>query len=259
MQSPSSSSRSRRAPRVAALALSISAWGCQRASTPPGAPASSTVVAAAAQSTLPPTQAPEPVPEPTLEPAPEPTPLPVGIAPLVEPFRGDLDGMVARRVIRVLTVQSPVLYFAGRNREVGLTYDMVKALEKQFNQNLGNNVVAVHVIAIPVARDELIPRLLSGEGDIAAAVLTVTRERKKLVDFSAPLATGVREVLVTGPSAPPLRAWTSSAKRSSTSGSRAPMPSTCGPSIDASRTSASHRSRSTPPRKSWRTATYWRW
>lgn len=35
--------------------------------------------------------------------------------------------------------------------------------------------------------------------------LTVTSERQKLVDFSEPVFTGAREVLVTGPGAPPIR------------------------------------------------------
>jgi membrane-bound lytic murein transglycosylase MltF len=64
--------------------------------------------------------------------------------------------------------------------------------------------VKVHVIAIPVARDQLLPMLLSGQGDIAVAMLTVTPERRKVVDFSSPLASGIREVLVTGPGAAPV-------------------------------------------------------
>ncbi len=55
---------------------------------------------------------------------------------------------------------------------------------------------------IPVPRDELLPRLVAGQGDIAAAALTVTPERLKRVDFSKPFAEDVREVLVTGPAAP---------------------------------------------------------
>src|SRR5215470_2238120 len=48
--------------------------------------------------------APSPTPE-ALEPAPEATPLPEDLAPmLAKPFRGDLDGMIERRVVRVLTV-----------------------------------------------------------------------------------------------------------------------------------------------------------
>jgi len=138
------------------------------------------------------------------EPTEVPTALPAGFAPLVEPFTGDLDGMIERRVIRVLTVQNPILYFVDQGREVGITYEAIKAFEAQLNKRLGKKVVTVHVIAIPVARDELIPRLLAGQGDIAAAQLAITPERQQQVDFSAPFMTGVREVLVTGPAAPPV-------------------------------------------------------
>ncbi len=138
------------------------------------------------------------------EPTEVPSPLPAGFAPLAEPFTGDLEGMIERRVIRVLTVQNPILYFVDQGREVGITYETIKAFEAQLNKRLGNKVVTVHVIAIPVARDELIPRLLAGQGDIAAAQLTVTPERQQQVDFSDPFLSGVREVLVTGPAALPV-------------------------------------------------------
>ena len=140
----------------------------------------------------------------TIEPAPEPTPLPVGLAPIAEPWTGDLDGMIERRIVRVLVVQSPLLYFVDRGRELGITYETLEAFERHLHDRLGKKVVGVHVIPIPVARDELIPRLLDGRGDLAAAQLTVTPERQRQVDFSAPFATGITEVLVTGPTAPPV-------------------------------------------------------
>jgi membrane-bound lytic murein transglycosylase MltF len=59
-------------------------------------------------------------------------------------------------------------------------------------------------VFIPVSRDKLIPMLVSGEGDVVAADLTITSERQKQVDFINPVATGIREVIVTGPGAPPL-------------------------------------------------------
>ena len=59
----------------------------------------------------------------------------------MKPWKGDLDGMIERRVIRVLTVQNPVLYFVDKGREVGITYEAVKAFEKQLNQKLGNKIV----------------------------------------------------------------------------------------------------------------------
>lgn len=139
----------------------------------------------------------EPVDE--IDPAPEPDPYPAGLAPFVEPWKGDLDGMVERRFIRVLTVQNPVLYFIDRGRELGITYEGVKAFETQLNEKLKTGNVKVHVIVMPVGRDELIPRLLAGQGDIAAATLTITPERRQQVDFSDPLGSGVTEIVVTGP------------------------------------------------------------
>jgi hypothetical protein len=54
-----------------------------------------------------------------LEPAPEATPFPKVADRFLKPWKGDLDGMIERRVIRVLTVQNPVLYFVDKGREVG--------------------------------------------------------------------------------------------------------------------------------------------
>ena len=55
---------------------------------------------------------------------------------------------------------------------------------------------------IPVRRDQLLPGLAAGKGDIAAANLTITPERRKLVDFSAAGMTNVSEVVVSGPASP---------------------------------------------------------
>jgi membrane-bound lytic murein transglycosylase MltF len=135
-----------------------------------------------------------------IEPAPDAEPLPPGLAPFVEPFTGDLDGMVERRIVRVLTVASPVLYFVDRGRELGLIHEASKALETQLNNKLQTGHLKVHVILMPVARNELLPRLVAGQGDVAAAMLTVTPERSQLVDFTDPTATGITEIVVTGPS-----------------------------------------------------------
>ncbi len=60
----------------------------------------------------------------------------------------------------------------------------------------------MNVAFIPVSRDQLIPALVEGRGDIAAANLTITPEREADVDFSTPFAGDVRELVVTGPTAP---------------------------------------------------------
>src|SRR5262245_58887064 len=125
----------RRGPWLAALALCAAAWACQPAG--PAAPPASSAPASAAPAAEAPGEEPP-------EPAPEATPLPAGIAPILQPFTGDLDGMVKRRVIRVLTVQNPILYFVDRGRELGIVYEMVKDFEKELNKKLGNKVVTIH-------------------------------------------------------------------------------------------------------------------
>src|SRR5258706_16254444 len=155
-------------PGAAILALTVIGWACQAAPPPAGSASPSSGTATP--------------PEEALAPAPEATPLPADIAPLVKPFRGDLAEMPKRRVIRGLTVQNPILYFVDRGREVGVVYETLKDFEKALNEELGNKVVTVHVIAIPVARDQLFTRLIAGEGDIAVAALTVTRGRRAKVD-----------------------------------------------------------------------------
>jgi ABC-type amino acid transport substrate-binding protein len=55
---------------------------------------------------------------------------------------------------------------------------------------------------VPLPRDLLLPALNQGRVDLVAAMLIVTPERQKLVDFTNPTRTSVNEILVTGPGAP---------------------------------------------------------
>lgn len=121
---------------------------------------------------------------------------------LSKPWSGDLDGMVERRVIRVLTVYGLGRYFVDSGQEKGMTFELFRKFEDEINKREGKKHIRIHVVFIPVARDELIPGLLSGRGDIAAAGLTITPEREGLIDFTVPMSKELSEVLVTGPSAP---------------------------------------------------------
>jgi membrane-bound lytic murein transglycosylase MltF len=126
------------------------------------------------------------------------------LARVVKPWKGDLDGMIDRRYIRVLTVNSPVLYFVDRGQQRGAAYEMARRFENHVNKTLEKRHVRIHIVMLPVGRDELIPRLLRGEGDLAIALLTMTPERQAVVDFSAPVLRDVSEVLVTGPASDPV-------------------------------------------------------
>jgi membrane-bound lytic murein transglycosylase MltF len=129
--------------------------------------------------------------------------LPPEVERLLEPWHGDLDGMVERRLVRVLTVFNPMLYFLDGADQRGIVYEAARELEKSLNREHRRGRLGVSVILIPVTRDALIPALLDGRGDIAAANLTVTPERLEVVDFSEPVLRDVSEIVVTGPSAPP--------------------------------------------------------
>ena len=125
-----------------------------------------------------------------------------------KPWTGDLDGMIERRVIRILTVYSKTFYFVHKGIQRGTTYDIFRLFEADLNkklakdQKLKHKHLKVRVVFIPVARGDLLQALAAGKGDIAASNLTVTEERQKLVDFSSPLYRNVSEVVVSGPASP---------------------------------------------------------
>jgi len=121
-----------------------------------------------------------------------------------EPWTGDFDEMAKKRQIRVIVTYSKTFYFLDRGQQRGITYDLLEEFEKFVNQKFKAKTLKINVVYIPVRRDELIPGLVKGWGDIAVANLTITAQRQKSVDFSNPFLTGVRELLVTGTAAPPV-------------------------------------------------------
>jgi membrane-bound lytic murein transglycosylase MltF len=136
-------------------------------------------------------------------PKPAPKPASGGVLTQLETtWTGDLDGMIKRRTIRALVVQSKTFYFVDRGRQRGASHDALKAFEDELNRRLKTGALRVNVVFIPVSREELLPGLVAGRGDIAAANLTITPERQREVDFSDPIATGVREIPITGPGTP---------------------------------------------------------
>ena len=117
---------------------------------------------------------------------------------------GDLDALIETRAIRVLTVYSAGRYYLDGPAEKGLVYEMFKRFESDLNKSLKRGHVRIHVVFVPVARNQLVPALLAGQGDVISASLSITPERQKLIDFSIPVSKSVSEILVTGPSAPKL-------------------------------------------------------
>jgi membrane-bound lytic murein transglycosylase MltF len=167
------------------------------------------IVAAAAACSGQKEAAPPTAPAATDAPIPD-TPSPYDALPesvrlvLDKPFTGDFDAMVKRRAIRVAVTFNRTHYFIDKGQERGITFESLKQFENDLNADLKTGNLKVHVVIVPMTRDQLYPALASGKVDMVAAMVTVTPDREKLVAFSEPTRTNVSQVVVTGPGAPPI-------------------------------------------------------
>ncbi|HYI96841.1 MAG TPA: transglycosylase SLT domain-containing protein [Bryobacteraceae bacterium] len=121
-------------------------------------------------------------------------------------WKGDLDQMVKRRVVRVLVPFRRPDFFYMEGRPVGILQEAFQEFEKilnaKYKTTASNRVI---VVLIPTPPDKLRDRMLAGYGDIAAYGISITPENKAAVDFTIPTITGLSIVVVTGPGAPELK------------------------------------------------------
>lgn len=116
-------------------------------------------------------------------------------------WTGDFDGMIERRKLRVLVVYNKTLYFLNGADQHGISYDLMREFEKFIDKKTDTGGIPFQLIFIPVSREQLLPKLVQGQGDVAVANLTITPERSAIVDFTDPFLNDVRELVITGPSA----------------------------------------------------------
>ncbi|MGD1892698.1 MAG: transglycosylase SLT domain-containing protein [Cyclobacteriaceae bacterium] len=123
---------------------------------------------------------------------------------LGKPMFGDLDSMIARRRIRALVPYNHTYYFIDGSERRGLAYEALNMFEEALNKELGtiSGTPRVRIIFIPTSHDRIIPLLKNGYGDLAVSGLTVTDDRKDIIDFSFPTISGINEILISGPKSP---------------------------------------------------------
>ena len=150
----------------------------------------------AALGTLPATAAPA-------QEAPKPRALELRAAPA----KVDFDGMIDRRRIRVRSPYSRTFFFNDKGQQRGFAADFVRDFErwvnKKYAKQLGKRPLTV--IIVPTTREKLLPEVADGLADIAVGNITVTEERKKVVDFFAPEQMSISEIVLTGPGSPEIR------------------------------------------------------
>ncbi|AJR05523.1 lytic transglycosylase F [Photobacterium gaetbulicola] len=109
-------------------------------------------------------------------------------------YTGDLPVMEKKRVIRVLVAADLGFYYLDRGQPKGLISEMILLFEKFVTEKTQRKY---RIQVIPVHRDQLLPALNAGIGDLVTANLTITPERMRLVDFSRPILNDIQELFIT--------------------------------------------------------------
>jgi membrane-bound lytic murein transglycosylase MltF len=112
-------------------------------------------------------------------------------------WTGDFSAMKKDKVVRVLMPYSITSYYIDNGQEKGVVVEYMRKFEAFLNKGIKKELDKIRIIFVPTRRNKLISSLVEGQGDIAAAELTITPERLENVDFSDPILSNVREVLVT--------------------------------------------------------------
>jgi membrane-bound lytic murein transglycosylase MltF len=115
---------------------------------------------------------------------------------------GDLDAMAKRHRIRALVVSSRSGFFYDNGHPQGIFYEAMEEFQRYANMKLKTGSVKIIVTYIPVRPEQMETALLEGVGDVVVYGVIVTPEREKIVLFTTPIDTNVKQVIVTGPKAP---------------------------------------------------------
>lgn len=124
-----------------------------------------------------------------------------------ESFTGDFDAVRARGVLRVLVSYSRTNFFLAEGRLRGFEYEMFHELQKQLAAEETGDRPPLQIAFIPLPFEQLLPALVAGHGDVAAASLTVTPDRQRMVAFTEPYQTCVDQVLVSHVGLPAVHDW----------------------------------------------------
>jgi membrane-bound lytic murein transglycosylase MltF len=119
-------------------------------------------------------------------------------------WTGDWGQIRKHNVLRMLVVYSKTSFFYDRGRPSGMDAEVARELELYINKKLKTPARRFHVAIIPVTTGQLLPYLNNGMGDFIAAHVFATPERAKIVDFTKPIMTDERLIVVTNKKVPPV-------------------------------------------------------
>jgi len=110
--------------------------------------------------------------------SPPPSPPPQPADSVTSSANVGLAAIRARGKLRLLTRSNGTSYFVWHGRTMGFDYELASRFAKWLQVGLD--------VVVPTSWGDLLPMLKAGQGDLAAAGLTVTPEREKEVRFTKP-------------------------------------------------------------------------
>jgi membrane-bound lytic murein transglycosylase MltF len=116
-----------------------------------------------------------------------------------EKWHGDLDGIVKRRMLRVLVAPNKLGFYFDGSEIHGAAYEYCREFERFLNHRLHTGNLAIHLVFIPIGRDSLLPKLADGYGDLVATMMVTSSQPQHAVDFTDPLYDNAKAVIVSGP------------------------------------------------------------
>ena len=145
--------------------------------------------------------------ESAAEPASAEPPVPGDVPKVLRaPWKGDMDEMVKRRVVRVLVPFRRPEFFYIEGRPMGILQEAFRELESVLNAKYKTKADnRITVALLPTPANKLKDRMVEGWGDIAAYGISITEQNKAFVDFTVPTITGLKVIAVMGPGAPELK------------------------------------------------------
>jgi len=113
-----------------------------------------------------------------------------------ERYTDDLIKLKQRKIIRALVVPGRTDFYIENGHVSGLIVELLDNYEKELNRGIEKEEQKTRIVYVPVNFGDLIPYLLEGKGDIAAGFLTITDDRKKLVDFASGQSRNINELII---------------------------------------------------------------
>jgi len=110
----------------------------------------------------------------------------------------DLAAMRERRQLRALVTYSRTDFVIKPDgKPSGLQVELLNQYEKRLNKGIKREEEKTRIVLIPTTFARLLPDLVEGKGDIAAALLSMTPERQRDFAFATGKSMTVNELVVT--------------------------------------------------------------